>query len=86
MSRYFFDTEFLEGTQKTVFGKTPPTIDLISIGIVSEEGREFYAVSKDFNLKDAWNRYDLVDVKDWQPCMGDTKERVRNCKEIFVHL
>jgi hypothetical protein len=31
--RYFFDTEFIED------GKT---IELISIGIVSEEGREFY--------------------------------------------
>jgi hypothetical protein len=32
--RYWFDTEFIED------GKT---IDLISIGIVSEDGREFYA-------------------------------------------
>jgi hypothetical protein len=38
--KYFLDTEFLEGTQKKRFmgiayGSTPPTIDLISIGIVS---------------------------------------------------
>lgn len=59
MSRYFLDTEFLEGTQKSWFGKTKPTIDLISIGIVAEDGREYYAVSKDFNLKEAWNRFDL---------------------------
>lgn len=38
--------------------KTPNTIDLISIGIVSEDDREYYAISKDFNLKEAWNRYD----------------------------
>lgn len=38
---------------------TKPTIDLISIGIVSEDGREFYAISKDFNLKEAWNRYQI---------------------------
>lgn len=43
--------------------KTPPTIDLISIGVVSEDGREFYAISKDFNLKEAWNRYDLKQNK-----------------------
>lgn len=61
---YYIDTEFLEGTQKerfpvSLFRKnTPPTIDLISIGIVSEEGIEYYAISKDFNLKEAWNRYD----------------------------
>lgn len=57
--KYFLDTEFLEGTQKTWFGQTEPTIDLISIGIVCEDGREYYAISKDFNLKEAWNRYDI---------------------------
>lgn len=62
MSKYFYDCEFLEGTQKKKlwWGNTVPTIDLISIGIVSEDGREFYAISKDFNLKEAWNRYDEV--------------------------
>lgn len=58
--KYFFDTEFLEGTQKTMFGNTKPTIDLISIGIVDETGREFYAISNEFNLKEAWNRWDGV--------------------------
>lgn len=58
--KYFLDTEFLEGNQNTLFSKTKPTIDLISIGIVNEEGREYYAISKEFNLKEAWNRYDLV--------------------------
>ena len=57
--KYFIDTEFLEGTQKTLFGKTKPTIDLISIGIKCEDGREYYVISKDFNLKEAWNRFDL---------------------------
>ena len=60
--KYFFDTEFLEGQQKKLFGKTKPTIDLISIGIVSEDGRSYYAIHKDFNLKEAWNR--------WQPRTG----------------
>jgi hypothetical protein len=64
MNKYFIDTEFLEGKQdKTIlgikYGETKPTIDLISIGIVAEDGREYYAISKDFNLKEAWNRYDL---------------------------
>lgn len=36
--RYFYDTEFLEdGT----------TIELISIGIVSEDGREYYAINSE---------------------------------------
>ena len=55
--KYFLDTEFIEGTQKSIFN-TKPTIDLISIGIVAEDGREYYSISKDFNLKEAWNRYD----------------------------
>ena len=55
--KYFLDTEFLEGTQKKWFGQTKPTIDLISIGIVCEDGREYYSISKDFNLKEAWNRF-----------------------------
>jgi hypothetical protein len=66
--KYFLDTEFLEGTQNQyLFGiKTPivgpNTIDLISIGIVAEDGREYYAISKDFNLKEAWNRYDIKTI------------------------
>ncbi len=65
MSKYLYDTEFIEGAQyKRFLGiktwrKTKPTIDLISIGIISEDGREYYSVSKDFNLKEAWNRHDL---------------------------
>jgi hypothetical protein len=61
--KYFLDTEFLEGPQKEKFPislfrkQTPNTIDLISIGIVAEDGREYYAISKDFNLKEAWNRW-----------------------------
>lgn len=39
-TRYFLDTEFLED------GKT---IDLVSIGVVCEDGREYYAVSTDFD-------------------------------------
>lgn len=39
---YYLDTEFLEGTQKKSllginYGNTKPTIDLVSIGIVSED-------------------------------------------------
>lgn len=59
--KYFYDTEFIEGSQSKRFmgikyGETKPTIDLISIGIVSEDGRKYYAISKDFNLKEAWDR------------------------------
>ena len=38
--RYFYDCEFIEDGQ---------TIDLVSIGVVDENGREFYAVSTEFD-------------------------------------
>jgi hypothetical protein len=64
--KIFLDTEFIEGVQDKTFlgftlGKTKPTIDLISLGLVSEDDKEYYAVSKDFNLKEAWNRYQQSD-------------------------
>lgn len=56
--KYFLDTEFHEYTRKVKFLgvtlKEIPTIDLISIGIVSEDGREFYAVHNGFDVKSAW--------------------------------
>lgn len=47
--RYWFDTEFLED------GKT---IELISIGIVAEDGREYYAVNSDMPI-------DRIREDDW---------------------
>jgi hypothetical protein len=57
--KIFYDCEFLEGTQKKLFGRSVPTIDLISIGMVNENDDSLYLISKEFNLKEAWNRYDL---------------------------
>ena len=54
MRRYFYDTEFIEdGT----------TIDLVSIGVVDETGREFYAVSTEFDPDKAipWVRRNVLD-------------------------
>ena len=41
--KYWIDTEFIE---------RPYTIDLISIGLVAEDGREFYAESSEVD----WSR------------------------------
>lgn len=38
--RYFYDTEFIDDGR---------TIELISIGVVAEDGREYYAVSTEFD-------------------------------------
>lgn len=52
--RYFYDTEFIEDGD---------TIDLVSIGIVDENGREYYAVSTEFNPDNAgdWVRRNVLD-------------------------
>ncbi|GAA3963882.1 polyadenylate-specific 3'-exoribonuclease AS [Gordonia caeni] len=52
--RYFYDCEFIEdGT----------TIELVSIGVVAEDGREFYAVSTEFDPDRAgpWVRANVLD-------------------------
>jgi hypothetical protein len=52
--RYFYDTEFIENGQ---------TIELVSIGVVAEDGREFYAVSTAFDPTRAidWVRRHVLD-------------------------
>ena len=40
VARYFYDCEFIEDGR---------TIELISIGVIAQDGREFYAVSTDFD-------------------------------------
>jgi hypothetical protein len=51
--RYFYDCEFIEDGV---------TIDLVSIGVVDEEGREFYAVSTEFDPEQAgpWVRQHVL--------------------------
>ena len=51
--RYFYDTEFIEDGR---------TIELISIGVVAEDGREYYAVSTEFDAERAgsWVRANVL--------------------------
>lgn len=51
--RYFYDTEFIEDGR---------TIDLISIGIVAEDGREYYAINSECNFREAneWVRENVI--------------------------
>lgn len=60
--KYFLDQEFIEGFHKPIFGKKRHFIDLISIGIMCEDGREYYAISNEFNPKDAddWVRDNVI--------------------------
>jgi len=50
--KYFIDTKFHEYHKQVKvcgipIGKPIPTIDLINIGIVAEDGRNYYAISKE---------------------------------------
>ena len=53
LTRFWFDTEFIEDGR---------TIDLISIGIVAEDGREFYAINSECELSRAsdWVKKNVI--------------------------
>jgi uncharacterized phage-associated protein len=53
--KYFFDTEFIEDGE---------TIELISIGIVAEDGREYYACNSECDLQraDDWVKKNVVSL------------------------
>jgi len=58
--KYFFDTEFIED------GKT---IDLISIGIIGENGKKYYAISSEFDESKAnqWVKDNVISKLDNTP-------------------
>ena len=76
--KYFYDTEFHEDGH---------TIDLISIGIVAEDGREYYAVNADANWfrihSNEWLKANVVpqlpDITEWKP-----KEQIRDEVRAFL--
>lgn len=72
--KYYLDTEFIE---------YPNTIDLISIGIKCEDGREFYAISTDFDSSKAseWVKENVItkleapeDCNRWMPYVAIKEE------------
>ena len=76
--RYFYDCEFIEDGR---------TIDLISIGVVDEHGREYYAVSTEFDDSRAvpWVRRHVLDKL---PSPADpawrSRERIRDELDAFL--
>lgn len=76
--RYFYDTEFIEDGA---------TIELVSIGIVAEDGREYYAVSTDFDSARAnpWVRENVLD-KLPNPGAAEWKSLQRIRDEVYAFL
>lgn len=76
MTKYFVDTEFIEN------GKT---IDLISIGVVSEDGRELYLQSVEFDESKAsdWVKENVLPCLSICPCCGHkvNHEDVGKCRD-----
>jgi hypothetical protein len=76
--RYFYDCEFIEDGR---------TIDLVSIGVVDEHGREFYAVSTEFDDTQAvpWVRRHVLDKL---PSPSDrawrSREQIRDALHEFL--
>ena len=76
--RYHYDCEFIEDGS---------TIELVSIGVVDERGREFYAVSTEFDPTRAipWVRRNVLDKL---PSPGDpawrTRDRIRADLHAFL--
>jgi hypothetical protein len=76
--RYFYDCEFIEDGR---------TIDLVSIGVVDEQGREYYAVSTEFDDTRAvpWVRRHVLDKL---PSPADpawrSRERIRADLQEFL--
>lgn len=62
--KYFLDTEFHEYRVKTDNGRYVSTIEPISIGIVAEDGREYYDLCGDFDIEKAlqngWLRQNVL--------------------------
>ena len=75
--KYFYDTEFIEdGT----------TIDLISIGIQSEDGREYYAISTEFDETKAsdWVKENVLAKLETNAKWYRSREEIR--KEIVAFI
>src|SRR3978361_1352995 len=72
--KYWIDTEFIEN---------PYTIDLISVGVVAEDGREFYAESSEVNWAKA-NQWTLQTVRPQLAGQGMLREDIGYALRRFV--
>lgn len=70
--KIWFDTEFIEDGR---------TIDLISIGMVAEDGREYYAevMECDYSKADEWVRENVL-----SHLAGDVRPRAQIAKDIIA--
>lgn len=67
--KYFLDTEFIE---------YPNTVELISIGLVCEDGRTYYAISSEYNFNKAsgWVKKNVITPIYTSIVHGDDRNRI----------
>lgn len=78
--RYFYDTEFIEDGR---------TIELVSIGVVAEDGREYYAVSTEFDATQAGNwvrKHVLPKLPSPSSQLWRSRRRIREDLEEFFGI
>ena len=78
--RYFYDTEFIDDGR---------TIELISIGVAAEDGREYYAVSTEFDAQAAgrWVRtHVLPKLPAYSSPVWRSRAQIRNDLEDFFGI
>ena len=77
MPKFFIDCEFIEGFHKPLFGKKRHFIDLISIGIVREDGKGLYLISSEYKHKDAnmWVKENVILPMYKDTVHGDARNR-----------
>lgn len=68
--KYFYDTEFIDDGN---------TIDLISIGIVSENGKSFYAISNEFNRNNLtdWLKENVISKLPKENYLHKSRDQIR---------
>jgi hypothetical protein len=72
--KYWIDTEFIA---------TPYTIDLISVGLVAEDGREFYAESSEVD----WSKANLWTLENVRPKLNGKamkRQDIGNALRLFT--
>lgn len=57
--KFYFDVECHEHDVETVGGRKMRVVELISIGMIDDRGRKFYAVNSDFDLEAAEKNFFL---------------------------
>jgi hypothetical protein len=77
--KYYIDTEFIESFYKPLLGKRRHFIDLISIGIVAEDGRGYHAISNEYNYYDAsdWVKENVIDCLYIDTVHGDARNHLK---------